>query len=54
MSVARGLGKQTIAEFVEDRETEAVPATQGVDLAQGYHIGRPVPVAEVLTPVGAA
>ncbi len=54
VSVARGLGKRTIAEFVQDDETEAFLRLQGVDLAQGYHIGRPVPVTEVLTPVGAA
>ncbi len=49
VSVARGLGKQTIAESVEDRETELFLRGQGVDLAQGYHIGRPVPVAEILS-----
>jgi EAL domain-containing protein (putative c-di-GMP-specific phosphodiesterase class I) len=48
ISVARGLGKQTIAEFVEDRETELFLRREGVDLAQGYHVARPVPVAEVL------
>ncbi|MGO9750114.1 MAG: PAS domain S-box protein [Solirubrobacteraceae bacterium] len=53
VSVARGLGKQTIAEFVEDRETELFLSRQGVDLAQGYHIGRPVPLAEILNIVGA-
>ncbi|MGO9901190.1 MAG: PAS domain S-box protein [Solirubrobacteraceae bacterium] len=52
-SVARGLGKQTIAEFVEDRETESFLRRQGVDLAQGYHVGRPVPVAEILSVGGA-
>jgi diguanylate cyclase (GGDEF)-like protein/PAS domain S-box-containing protein len=44
VSVARGLGKETVAEFVEDAETLALLAKLGVDRAQGYHVGRPVPV----------
>lgn len=39
--VAQGLGKQTVAEFVEDAETLDMLRTLGVDFAQGYHIGRP-------------
>ncbi len=41
VSLARGLNKQTIAEGVEDHETELFLRRHGVDLAQGYHIGRP-------------
>lgn len=40
--VAKGLGKRTVAEFVEDAETLALLREFGVDFAQGYHIGRPV------------
>ena len=39
--VARGLGKKTIAEFVEAEDTLALLRAYGVDYAQGYHIGRP-------------
>jgi diguanylate cyclase (GGDEF)-like protein/PAS domain S-box-containing protein len=45
VSLAHGLNKQTIAEGVEDHETELFLRRHGVDLAQGYHIGRPAPVA---------
>ncbi|HTW11542.1 MAG TPA: PAS domain S-box protein [Solirubrobacteraceae bacterium] len=46
VAIARGLNKQTIAEYVEDRATELFLRHTGVDLAQGYHIGRPVSLAE--------
>jgi EAL domain-containing protein (putative c-di-GMP-specific phosphodiesterase class I) len=45
VGMARGLGKRTIAEFVGDDETIAMLLALGVDLAQGYHIGRPFDVA---------
>ena len=41
--VAKGLGKVTVAEFVENAETLALLEAFGVDFAQGYHIGRPLP-----------
>lgn len=41
IAVAHGLGKQTVAEFVGDQETLALLGEYGVDLAQGYYIGRP-------------
>ncbi len=44
--VARGLGKHTIAEFVEDEETLRMLGEIGVDFAQGYFIGRPGPLPE--------
>ena len=44
VSLAAELGKQTVAEFVADQETLEVVRSLGVDLAQGYHIGRPVTV----------
>jgi diguanylate cyclase (GGDEF)-like protein/PAS domain S-box-containing protein len=46
VSLAHGLNKQTIAEGVEDHETELFVRRRGVDLAQGYHIGRPAPVSD--------
>ncbi|HXR60673.1 MAG TPA: EAL domain-containing protein [Solirubrobacterales bacterium] len=46
--IARGLGKRTIAEFVEDEDTTKLLREYGVDMAQGYHLGRPVDAAESL------
>ncbi|CAA9488049.1 MAG: diguanylate cyclase/phosphodiesterase (GGDEF & EAL domains) with PAS/PAC sensor(s) [uncultured Solirubrobacteraceae bacterium] len=45
--IARGLGKETVAEFVSDPQLEAFVRSQGVDHAQGFHVGRPVPVAQL-------
>ncbi|MBX6395717.1 MAG: EAL domain-containing protein [Alicyclobacillaceae bacterium] len=44
----RELGIQTIAEFVEDEETMNVLRSYGVDYAQGFHVGRPRPIAEII------
>jgi diguanylate cyclase (GGDEF)-like protein/PAS domain S-box-containing protein len=43
--MARGLEKQTIAEFVEDAATLDVLREAGVDFAQGFHIGHPAPLS---------
>jgi EAL domain-containing protein (putative c-di-GMP-specific phosphodiesterase class I) len=40
-TVAHGLGKQTIAEGVENRATLEALRHYGVDCAQGFYIGRP-------------
>jgi diguanylate cyclase (GGDEF)-like protein len=50
VQIARGLGKRTIAEFVEDEETAQMLREYGVDMAQGYHFGVPVDAAEELAP----
>lgn len=42
--VCRALGIRTIAEFVEDESTKSRLRTLGVDYAQGYAIGRPIPL----------
>jgi diguanylate cyclase (GGDEF)-like protein len=44
VGIAQGLGKTTIAEFVEDEETVTMLRDYGVDMAQGYHLGPPVGV----------
>ena len=44
VSIARGLGKQTIAEYVEDEETTRLLIRLGVDYGQGYHHGHPAPI----------
>jgi diguanylate cyclase (GGDEF)-like protein len=48
VQVAKGLGKQTIAEFVENEETLKLLREYDVDYAQGYHIGRPCALDEAL------
>jgi diguanylate cyclase (GGDEF)-like protein/PAS domain S-box-containing protein len=48
VQMSRGLGKHTIAEFVSDGATLELLKTHGVDYAQGYHLGKPQPVADVL------
>jgi diguanylate cyclase (GGDEF)-like protein len=49
VQIARGLGKRTIAAFVEDEDTVKMLREYGVDMAQGYHLGRPVDAVEALT-----
>lgn len=44
--VARGFGKKTTAEFVENAATLAVLEKMEVDYAQGYFIGMPAPADE--------
>lgn len=48
VEIARGLGKRTIAGFVQDDETMQMLRAYGVDMAQGFHLGRPVAAAEGL------
>ena len=48
VSIAQGLAKKTVAEFVGDRETSSQLRKLGVDCAQGYYIGEPRPIAEIL------
>ena len=46
VDLAQGLGKDTVAEFVGDERTLELLRSFGVDFAQGFHVGRPVPIAE--------
>jgi diguanylate cyclase (GGDEF)-like protein len=48
VQIARGLGKTTIAEYVEDEATTTMLREYGVDMAQGFHLGRPVDAEEAL------
>jgi len=43
VDVAKGLGIKTVAEFVETEETLRLLKEFGVDYAQGYFIGKPLP-----------
>jgi diguanylate cyclase (GGDEF)-like protein len=46
VQIARGLGKTTIAEFVQDDQTAEMLRDYGVDMAQGFHLGRPMGLEE--------
>ena len=41
VGLARGMGKQTVAEFVGDQATIELLREYGVDHAQGFALGRP-------------
>jgi diguanylate cyclase (GGDEF)-like protein len=45
VGVAQGLGIKTVAESVADDETIQLLQEHGVDYAQGFHVGRPAPIA---------
>jgi EAL domain-containing protein (putative c-di-GMP-specific phosphodiesterase class I) len=47
-AVISGLGKKTVAEFVEDRTALDLLEKYGIDYAQGYYIGRPQPEPQLL------
>ncbi|HEY8717487.1 PAS domain S-box protein [Pengzhenrongella sp.] len=48
VTIAHGMNKQTVAEFVGDEETLRFVASQGIDFAQGYHIGKPDVIDELI------
>jgi diguanylate cyclase (GGDEF)-like protein len=48
VQIARGLGKTTIAEYVQDDATADLLREYGVDMAQGFHLGKPVALEEGL------
>jgi diguanylate cyclase (GGDEF)-like protein len=47
VDLGRNLGLQVVAEGVEDRETWDLLAEMGCQLAQGYHMSRPLPGPEI-------
>jgi EAL domain-containing protein (putative c-di-GMP-specific phosphodiesterase class I) len=47
VQMAQGLDQQTVAEFVGDEASIQLLREQGVDYAQGYHVGPPRPVSTV-------
>ena len=49
VSLASAFGLRTVAEGVEDAATLALLRELGVDLAQGFHIGRPAPLEPAAT-----
>jgi EAL domain-containing protein (putative c-di-GMP-specific phosphodiesterase class I) len=54
VDIAQGLGKETVAEFASDAELVDFLRAQGVDYAQGFHVGRPRPLSEILLPAAAS
>ena len=55
VEVARGLGKTTVAEFVEDAATLEIVRNLGVDMVQGYYLERSkaqIAIAEELPELG--
>jgi len=46
--IAHSLRLKTIAEFVENNEILTLLGEIGVDHAQGYHIGKPSPISELI------
>jgi diguanylate cyclase (GGDEF)-like protein/PAS domain S-box-containing protein len=53
VDIARELGAETVAEFVQDDETLALLKQLGVNYAQGYHTGRPEALEIALPPLRA-
>lgn len=48
--VAKATGKQTIAEWVDNKPVEELLKKMGIDYTQGYLNHQPAPLAEMLTP----
>ncbi|SHI48244.1 PAS domain S-box-containing protein/diguanylate cyclase (GGDEF) domain-containing protein [Malonomonas rubra DSM 5091] len=46
--VASALGKQTVAEYVEEKRVFDMLPKLGIDYAQGYFVGRPIAIEEIL------
>jgi diguanylate cyclase (GGDEF)-like protein/PAS domain S-box-containing protein len=54
VDIARGMGKETVAECVGDAATVAALRALGVDWGQGFHLGEPEPLAVLLPGVSLA
>ena len=46
--IAHKLGIKTVAEFIEDHETLEIVRKIGIDQAQGYALGRPTALDEII------
>ncbi len=49
IAMAHGLGLQAVAEGIESAAQQALLASQGCDIVQGLHVGRPMPLEEMLS-----
>lgn len=47
VALAQSLGLSTVAEGIETQQQEAILASIGCDVGQGYHLGRPMPAENV-------
>ena len=47
--IGKTMNLSIIAEFVEDEATQDVLRSIGVDYAQGFGVGKPAPLADILT-----
>lgn len=54
VAIARGLGTETIAEFVTDARVLEVVRGLGVDHVQGYHVGAPMPIPVLVAALDSA
>ncbi|MDT0165689.1 EAL domain-containing protein [Actinotalea sp. AC32] len=52
LALARDLGLRVVAEGIEEESTAAELRALGCDVGQGYHLGRPVPAAEIVRILG--
>ena len=43
IDIAHSLDKMTVAEFVENEDTLRMLKELGIDYAQGYYVGEPLP-----------
>lgn len=48
VGIAKGMGKKTVAESIENADVTRLLRDSGVDYGQGYHLGRPQSVGDVL------
>ncbi|MCG7577783.1 MULTISPECIES: EAL domain-containing protein [unclassified Halomonas] len=46
--IAKGFGKQTIAEFVDQAPLLPILQGYGITYGQGFHVGKPLPLAQLL------
>ena len=49
VGIAQGMGKKTVAESIENVDVIRLLRDSGVDFGQGYYLGRPQPVGDVLS-----
>ena len=54
VGIAQGMGTQTVAEFVGDSQTLELLRQLGVDYGQGFYLGRPATVEQMLPPLPTA
>ena len=47
IQLAHSLGLKLVAEGIETAETLGLLTKMGCDIGQGYHLGRPVPAADL-------